>query len=118
MLTLFRNGGFPMFFILFFGATALATAFWFALRPSERHEGFIRWMGRATLYATFSGTLADLLAVMRYVVGHELEGDRRALVLCEGLGESLSPGIMGFSFLALVALMTAVGRRRLDARKP
>ena len=118
MLTLFRNGGFPMFFILAFGAIALATAFWFALRPSDRHEGFIRWMARATLYATLSGTLADLLAVMRYVVGHELKGDERALILCEGFGESMSPGIMGFSFLALIALMTAVGRRRLDARRP
>lgn len=117
MMTLFRSGGFPMFFILFFGAIALVTAFWFAARPSERHEGFITWMGRATLFATLSGTLADLLAVMRYVVSHEMTGDRRTLILCEGFGESLSPGIMGFSILALVAVMTAVGRRRLDARK-
>ena len=117
MLTFFRNGGFPMFFILFFGAVALATAFWFAVRPSDRHDGFIKWMARATLYATVSGTLADFLAVMRYVVREQLQGDRRALILCEGFAESLSPGIMGFSFLALVALMTAVGRRRLDARK-
>src|SRR4051812_3825153 len=117
IMTLFRSGGFPMFFILAFGAFALVTSFRFALWPSDRHEGFIRWMGRATLYATLSGTLADLLAVMRYVVGHELKGDARALILCEGFGESLSPGIMGFSFLALVALMTAVGRRRLDARR-
>ena len=117
MLTLFRNGGFPMFFILFFGAVALVTAFWFAVRPSDRHEGFIKWMARATLYATLSGTLADFLAVMRYVVNNKVQGEQRALILCEGFGESLSPGIMGFSFLALVALMTAVGRRRLDARR-
>jgi len=33
-----------------------------------------------------------------------------------GFGESMSAGIMGFAFVALSALMAAVGRRRLDAR--
>ena len=34
----------------------------------------------------------------------------------ERVGESMSAGIMGFAFVALTAMMSAVGKRRLDAR--
>jgi hypothetical protein len=37
-------------------------------------------------------------------------------LMVEGLAESTSPGILGFSFLALTGMLVAVGRRRLDAR--
>ena len=34
-----------------------------------------------------------------------------------GCAESTSPGILGFSFLGLTAMLTAVGRRRLDEKE-
>lgn len=117
MLTLIRNGGWPMFFILAFGAITLATSFWYALRPSARQEGFIRFMGHATLFATLSGMFAAMAQVFYYIASKEPPQDQRFLILCEGMGESLSAPILGFSFLALVALMSAVGKRRLDARE-
>ena len=89
MLQFFKNGGFPMFFILFFGATTLVTAFWFAMRPSDQHEGFIKLMGRATLYATLSGPLAAFPAVVRSVVTHGDQARAPAAVLrraCAGAG--------------------------------
>jgi hypothetical protein len=39
-----------------------------------------------------------------------------AHMIVEGFAESTSPGILGFSFLAVTAMLTAVGRRRLDER--
>jgi hypothetical protein len=118
MLTMFRNGGFSMFFILAFGLIALATAFIFALRPRADREGFLRFMSLATLYSILSGTCGDLAAVADYVVTHEMDGRKMAATVIEGVGESMSPGILGFSLLSLVALMTAVGKRRLAAREP
>ncbi len=38
------------------------------------------------------------------------------LIILEGFGESMSPGILGFSLLALVALECAVGMRRSASR--
>lgn len=134
MLTLIRNGGFPMWFILAFGLTALGAAFWFAVRADPKLPGFIRAMALATLFATLGTTCADvgatLLAVEKQFApsgsfatepGLPKTTDRDALpramhVLAAGLAESTSPGIMGFSFLALTAMLSAVGRRRLDER--
>lgn len=110
-----RNGGVPMVFILLFGLAALASSFHFALRAEARSLGFIRGMSRATLFATLAATAADLGAVFNYLTRHYGEPSwSQALV--EGLGESTSPAIMGFSFLALVSMLRAVGQRRLDAR--
>jgi hypothetical protein len=119
MITLFRNGGFPMFFVVGFGLVALGTAFWFALRPDEKHEGFIKWMGLATLAAILNGFCSDLASVAHYVVNADPppDADQRIRILLQGFYESMSPGILGFALLSLAALATAVGRRRLDAKR-
>ena len=116
MLNMFREGGFPMWFILFFGGAGLVTAFVYAARPDARREGFIRWMIAATIFASLAGTFAAFGATLHYVVGHELAGQKLAIVLCQGFGESMSNGILGFALAGLTALMCAVGKRRLDAR--
>lgn len=113
MWTLFRSGGFPMFFIVAFGMTALITAFSYAMRPSLERERFVRWMGLATIASVICGTAADLAAVAHYVQTHALEGSRMAAIVIEGLGESMSPAIFGFSILSLAAAMIAVGKRRV-----
>ena len=121
MWTLIRNGGvIPMMFILVFGLLALGASFYFAVRPQRRSLGFITSMGLATLFATLAATAADLGATLYaatktwdLVDGGPLQA---AHIVIEGFAESTSPGIMGFSFLALTAMLTAVGRRRLDER--
>jgi len=122
MLTLIRNGGLPMVFILLFGLSALGAAFYFAVRAERRTLGFVEAMGRATLFATLAATAADVGATLNAVArawdaappGAGPATGARLLV--EGFAESTSPGILGFSMLALVAMLTAVGRRRLDER--
>lgn len=112
----FKEGGFPMWFILAFGGIAVATAFVFAIRPQKEREGFIVAMSTATLFSVLSGTLAGFSAVAHHLAKHEEYGPFEfARIMTMGLGEITRPGILGFSMLSLVWLMVAVGRRRLEA---
>ncbi len=113
MYDLFRAGGFPMFFIVAFGLVALVTAFSYAMRPTLEREKFVRWMGLATIASVICGTAADFAAVAHYVQTHSLEGSRMGAIVIEGIGESMSPAIFGFSILSLAAAMIAVGKRRV-----
>jgi len=121
MWTLIRNGGIPpMLFILICGVLCLGSSFYFAVRASRRSLGFIKSMSRAVLFATIAATAADLGATL-YAANHAWEKPGEgpmtaAHMIVEGFAESTSPGILGFSFLAVTAMLTAVGRRRLDER--
>ena len=121
MWTLIRNGGvIPMMFILVFGLVGLVAAFYFAMRAERRSLGFIRSMMLAVLFATLAATAADLGATLYAATrAWDKPGEgplEAAHMVVEGFAESSSPGILGFSFLALTAMLTAVGRRRLDER--
>ena len=121
MWTLIRNGGvIPMMFILVFGLLGLAASFYFAVRAERRSLGFIKSMMHAVLFATLAATAADLGATLYAATrAWELPGEgplQAAHMIVEGFAESTSPGILGFSFLAVTAMLTAVGRRRLDER--
>lgn len=119
MLTLIKNGGYPMLFILAFGFAGLAGAGWYAYRPNARSLGFTTWVALSVLFGTLQGICSDLGAVFMYLAKtwttHAQEGVNPVAILLEGLGESTSPGILGFAFLAVIALVTGVGRAR-DAR--
>jgi hypothetical protein len=113
MMTLIRNGGFPMFFIMAFGLIALSAAGWYAVRPNARSLGVIVWMGAATLFASLMGTVADLGAVAFAVSAMIEKGNKDwVAIVFEGFAESMSPPIMGFALLSMVALVTAVGKAR------
>jgi hypothetical protein len=113
MLMLIKNGGFPMFFILAFGGIGLATSAWYAYRPNPRGYGFILWIGAATFFTTLMGLAAALGATGYHVARAAAKNtpDWQA-ILVEGCAESMSAPIMGFSFLALTALLVAVGKAR------
>lgn len=116
MLEFFRDGGWPMFVILLFGFVSLASAAFFAIRPDGKHEGFLRWMERATMWAALTGVFADFGTVFHFT-SHMTDPEERARTVLEGAQECMSPLVMGFAFLALTAFLAAIGRRRLDARK-
>lgn len=122
MWTLIRNGGvIPMMFILVFGLVGLGASFYFAVRAERRSLGFIKSMSLAVLFATLAATAADLGATLYAANGAWEKPEAGPMVaahmIVEGFAESTSPGILGFSFLAVTAMLTAVGRRRLDERE-
>lgn len=122
MLTLIRNGGVPaMLFILLTGLIGLGSAFYFAIRARRASLGFIKSLAMATLFGTLASTCADLGATLNFA-GRTLEKSPHDLetavhIVIEGTSESMSPGILGFGFLALIWMLVAVGRRRLDERE-
>lgn len=115
MLHFMLEGGVPMVFILVFGLVALIAGGLFLGRPAQHKLGFLRWMSAATLFATLTGILSDLGAVFTKVPSNPewSHSPDVSLIVMTGLGESTRPGTLGFSLLALVALLVAVGYRRM-----
>jgi hypothetical protein len=123
MLVLFRDGGFSMFFILGFGFVSLGWGAVYAARGKKKALGFVYAMMAATLFATGSGVMSDMGMVFKTLAGSDDVGEARQAMardvthrtdmLLEGLGESMAPGIMGLSFLALTSLLLAVGAARV-----
>lgn len=126
MWTLIRNGGVvPMMFILIFGIAGLLAAFFFAIRAERRTLGFLKTISAAVFFATLSATCADVGATLYNVSDVYEKGEpykfrdqpiHPSAMIVQGMAESTSPGILGFSFLAVIAMLSAVGRRRLDER--
>ena len=114
MLSLVREGGFPMIFVLLFGAATLIAAVAHAWRPAARRLSFIHWMMAATAFSVLSGVAACLGATFHHVPDRFGAQRDWPLVLLTGLGESMAPAIVGFTLLSLAALVAAVGSRRLE----
>lgn len=114
MPDLIRAGGVPMLFIVAFGALALGAAARFAWRPDPRRVAAVRALSLATLASIGSGTCADLAAVASKVPANPAwaHGPDLPLIVMQGIGESMAPGIAGFTLLSLVGLVMAVGHRR------
>lgn len=123
MWSLIRAGGVvPMMFILLFGGVGLVASFFFAIRGDRRLLGFVWSISAAILFATLSATCADVGMTLHrtsevYERGEPYEFRGQPIMpdrmIIEGLSESSSPGVLGFSFLALIAMLSAVGQRRL-----
>ena len=111
MVTLFREGGFPMWFLLVFGALSLISGARFALQPKASRLRLAVALSVATLFTVLTAIGADLAAVghqaSEYLAQHPEQ--TLATVLLQGFAESMSPAILGFTVLTLVALFVALG---------
>ena len=112
MLTLLREGGMPTYFVVLFGLITLGSASYFAAWPVRPRVAFLRCMMVATGFATVQGIVGGVATVFHGL--GDTKGDLPVRILLEGVAESMSLGIVGFALLALSALLTAVGHRRLD----
>ncbi|HWA75189.1 MAG TPA: hypothetical protein VG937_22785 [Polyangiaceae bacterium] len=111
MITLFVEGGFPMWFLLVFGVAALITAARFARIPARRTLRVALALSLATACTAVTGVATDLATVghqvPNYLRRHPEEGI--VYILLQGFAESMAPAILGFTTLSLVALLVAVG---------
>lgn len=114
MLTFFQEGGFPMFFLLAFGLSALVLATRYALVPGRARLRLTVGLSLATGFTTLTGAATAFSAVGHqapaYVARHP--GTTLPEVVLLGLGESMAPVILGFTMLSLVALIASVGLYR------
>jgi hypothetical protein len=117
MMNFMYSGGYSMWLILIFGGINLVSAILFAWRPEEGRLGFVRGMSTATVFVTLSGLAAGLGMTCYRVVAVKEWHSYPDIVLAplQGIGETMSNGILGFSLLGVVWLVTAIGIRRLAA---
>jgi hypothetical protein len=114
MLTLFQEGGFPMWFLLAFGGLTLICAARFAARPDSARLRLAAALGLTTLFATLTAICADFAAVghhlPEYLTHHPDVSFSTALM--QGAAEAMSPAILGFTMLSLAALLLGLGFHR------
>jgi hypothetical protein len=118
MIELFRQGGFPMWFLLAFGSAALVAGARFAWSPSSRSPKPVLALGGATGFATLTGICAALSQVGHHAPAYLRKHPELTLpeVLLQGFAESMSPGILGFTLLSATALLLALGWQRVGAQ--
>jgi hypothetical protein len=105
-----------MYFVVGFGFVALAWAAVYAAQGKRKPLAFAISMMAATLFSIGSGICSDLGTVFHFlssVKDADTTPTQLTRIMMEGFGESLAPGIMGFSLLALTALLLAVGAARI-----
>lgn len=116
MVEFFKNGGFGMWPVLVFGLITVATAGYYAFRAQAQVKGFIEWMSRTVLFASLTGTITGIATTLGYVTSDKCPRSELTVTTMMGIRESLSNAIMGFAFLTVIFLLTAIGQRRLDAK--
>jgi hypothetical protein len=111
MWNLVLEGGYPVWFLLVFGLSALAAATSFAFRPKVLTFRLSVGLSVTTLFSAATGVVADLA-----MVGHHAPDYLKAhspMTLSEvvllGVGEAMSPAILGFSMLTITALLVSCG---------
>lgn len=112
----FRLGGWGMYPILVVGLVCLGTSAFYAARGDATVEGSIRSLSRALGWFIATAVASDLTTVFFFLQRPEVPEGKLTRILLEGLGESLTPLVLGGAFLALSWLFTAVGQRRAAQR--
>ncbi len=118
MIEFLRAGGVGMAVVVVVGAITLATAILFARKPDERRMALIRAFTAASLFSVLTAVSSNLATVMVHVPQNPKFADSSdfAKVIMIGIGESLTPAIMGGAILTVTWVITAVGMRRLSER--
>ncbi len=115
MIEHFKAGGWGMFPILIVGLVMLGASASAAATGRRTTRRFALRLSPAVAWMTVVAVATDVMAVM-YHLARQPRVD--ATVLCQGLGESSSPAVLGAGLLALAHLMAAIGSRREEERVP
>lgn len=109
MIDFLRSGGTAIFYVLAVGFVAIGYAVLSAISPRPHRIKGASAFAVATVLSAISGTVAGFGATFMYLVGHEDAGVR---ILYEGLAESLSNAILGFSMAAVAYTVLGVAKLR------
>ncbi len=103
-----------MVFVLLLGLTTLAAASRHALSASPSHGNLARSFTTATLFSIAAGVSGNIASVCAKVPANPewANSPDMPLIVLVGIGEALSPAIVGFALLSSAALLSAVGAHR------
>lgn len=114
MWEFFKEGGWPMWLILFVGLALIGASIRFALKPHEAKKEFLKYLCFATIAATFQGMIMDLGSVFHWVSQESNTPDAAITrTLLQGFHESTRPGTFGGSVLVIALVLMAIGSSRL-----
>lgn len=109
MIDAFRNGGFPMWFILVTGIALLATTWRYMQGQDKRSRALSQGLSQVTLLLGVLGTVMGLIATLMGVAPILPE---KAYLCLIGTGESLN----NLAFALIFMVFAAIGRTIGDAR--
>jgi hypothetical protein len=111
-----KSGGIPILFVLLFWLLTLGAAASFVWRPDSRKIDAIQSLSKATLYAVLGVIVSCLAAVGAKIPTNPdwAHSPDIHLIIMQGISESMSPGILGFTALSLVWLLSAVEQHRVS----
>jgi len=117
MLEFFKEGGWPMWMILFIGFYLLGASLRFAVKPHAAKKDLLKYLSFATIAASVQGIVMDLGTVFHYLTSVERAPDAEmSRILMQGLHESTRPVTFGGGILTIALVLMAIGSSRL-ARK-
>jgi hypothetical protein len=110
MVQLILEGGFPMWFLLLFGAGGLVCAGMFAYKPNRERLPLLLALTALIVFEAIMGVFADLAAVGHHV-SDNFDKFQPTLVqsLLQGFAEAMAPGVLGFGLVATMLLLTVLG---------
>jgi hypothetical protein len=101
------------FFFALVGLVTVATAAYFAFRPSERTLGILRPLCSATIYSAlasfFAGVTNGLYGLTRMLSSQQGVAPQ---TIIRAFAESPIPLVAGFALVSVAWLLVAVGLRR------
>ena len=115
MFEFIRAGGVPILGVVLFGIIGLVAAAAFARRPDPRSVETLKALSATQLFMTVAAVVSDFGSVMWKVPNDPqwAHSPDLRLIVMTGLGEASTPGILGFTVLAVVWLLIALGFHRL-----
>ena len=112
MVHFLRAGGVPTWIVIALSVPMLYLGVRFAIAADARRLAILRALSWAQLAAVGGGVASNIVAVMWYL-GRGLEpGESPLPGLFIGLGEALTPAVLGLVLLSVVWMLVAFGLRR------
>jgi hypothetical protein len=111
MVHFIRAGGYPIWIVLALSIPMLYLGVRFAIAADARRLAMLRGLTWAQVFAVGSGVASNVIAVL-WGAGRA-PADRPVLPrILIGLGEALTPAVLGLSMLTVVWILIAFGLRR------
>jgi hypothetical protein len=111
MVQFIRAGGYPIWIVLALSIPMLYLGVRFAIAADARRLALLRALTWAQVFAVTSGVASNVMAVM-WKVGRTVDDYPALPRIMIGLGEALTPAVLGLSMLSVTWILIAFGLRR------